>query len=163
MNRRDLARCGLLTIWPGMTGCARPATVPVFDYTPLDGIRRNSQALRGQVVLVNFWATTCGICVTDMPALTALHQRFAGPAFRTLAVAMSYDPPSRVADFAESRRLPFDVVIDNTGSIAAAFGNVRVTPTTALLDATGAIAFQAQGKPAIDSLAHRISSLLAQA
>jgi peroxiredoxin len=163
MNRRDLGRCGLLAVWAGLAACARPAAEPVFDYTPLDGIQRSSQGLRGHVVLVSFWATTCGICVAEMPALTALHQRFAGKSFRTLAVAMSYDPPSRVADFAESRRLPFDVVIDNTGSIAAAFGNVRVTPTTALLDAKGAVAFQTQGKPSIDRLAERINGLLAQA
>lgn len=145
-----------------VTGCSRSGGIPRFEFTALDGQRQSSHSLRGQVVLVSFWATTCSICVADMPQLVALHQRFAGPGFKTLAVAMSYDPPTRVADFAQSRRLPFDVVIDNTGAIAAAFGDVRATPTTALLDSSGHLRHLAPGKPEPQALAEKIAGLLAE-
>lgn len=143
-----------------LSACGRAALTPHFDYTALDGQQRRSDGLRGQVVLVNFWATTCAICVADMPKLTALHQRFASQRFTTLAVAMSYDPPSRVADFAETRRLPFPVVIDNTGAIAVAFGGVKATPTLFLLDTAGQVAYQLAGKPDPEALARRITQLL---
>ena len=47
-----------------------------------------------------------------------------------MAVAMSYDPPSYVVRFAQTRKLPFQVAIDNTGAIAKAWGDVQLTPTS---------------------------------
>ena len=70
---------------------------PPLALADLDGRRVDLAALRGQVVLVNFWATSCTTCVAEMPQLMALHQRFQPRAFETLAVAMSYDPPARVS------------------------------------------------------------------
>jgi peroxiredoxin len=83
-----------------------------------------------------------------------LHQQLQ-PAggFDVLAVAMSYDPPARVAEFAETRRLPFGVVIDNTGAVAKAFGGVRATPSLFLLDSQGRIAQSYTGK--VDAAAVR--------
>jgi peroxiredoxin len=74
---------------------------------------------------------------------------------------MSYDPPAAVAQFAESRRLPFGVVIDNTGAIARGFGDVSATPTTVVLDRQGRIAARAAGKLADDSLRAVLAGLLA--
>jgi peroxiredoxin len=120
---------------------------PRFGYTLLDGSRADSSGLTGRVTLVNFWATTCAICVAEMHHWTALYQELKPTGqFETLAVAMSYDPPARVAHFAESRRLPFGVVIDNTGEVARAFGDVRVTPSLFLLDRQGRIAKRYVGK-----------------
>ena len=140
--------------------CQPKAVTPRFAYTALDGRRRQSTDLLGDVVLVSFWATSCAICIEEMPQLVALHRRFAGPGFRTLAVAMAYDAPARVAAFAESRQLPFEVVIDNTGDIARAFEGVRATPTTALLDAKGGLSWRSEGKASVTQLAARIQSLL---
>ena len=135
---------------------------PAFDYTLLDGTRARSQALQGQVLLVNFWATSCGICVQEMPQLAALHQRFAPRGLQTLAVAMQYDPPARVADFAHSRQLPFGVVIDNTGAIARSFGSLRGTPTTFVFDRRGRVATRVEGQPDFDALGALIDHLLVQ-
>ena len=48
----------------------------------------------------------------------------------TIAVAMAYDPPSYVVNYAQTRKLPFKVAIDNTGAVAKAWGDVQLTPTT---------------------------------
>ena len=145
-------------------GCSsRRETAPEFAFTLLDGSRSNSQALRGQVLLVNFWATSCASCVKEMPSLMATHQRFSSRGLRTLAVAMSYDPPARVASFAESRQLPFGVVIDNTGAIARAWGDVKVTPTTFLVDRQGLIAERYVGEPDFAAVNGLVERLLAQA
>ncbi len=142
-------------------GCSRAGSVPDMAYTLLDGSRSSIGALRGHVVLVSFWATQCAPCVAGMPGLVALHQALRARGLQTLAVAMAHDPPAAVAQFAESRRLPFKVVIDNTGAIARGFGDVTATPTTVVLDRQGQVALRSEGKLADDTLRHTLSALLA--
>ena len=134
-----------------------------MGYTLLDGRRSSLQELRGQVLLVNFWATSCAVCVAEMPQLVAVQQRYGGRGLQTLAVAMSYDPPALVARYAERERLPFSVVIDNTGGVARAFGDVRLTPTGFVLDRQGRVAHQWQGAPDLAALRRRLDDLLGTA
>ena len=146
-----------------LAGCGSPRTAPDVEYTLLNGTRGRTQALHGQVVLLNFWATSCAPCVAGMPALVATHQHFAPQGLVMLAVAMQYDPPAAVSQFAQSRRLPFGVVIDNTGAVARAFGDVRQTPTHVVIDKRGGIARQAAGEPDTKRLHALLARLLAQA
>ena len=60
---------------------------------------------------------------------------------------MSYDPPSYVVNFSETRKLPFKVAIDNTGAVAKAWGDVRLTPTTFLVNKQGEIVKRYVGTP----------------
>ncbi len=146
-----------------LAGCQRQPqidTPAAFDYTLLDGVARHSAALRGQVVLVNFWATTCAICVREMPRFVATHRQFSARGLQTLAVAVQGDPPALVSSFAQSRGLPFGVAIDNTGAIATAFGGVRGTPTSLLLDRSGRIVWRHEGEPDFDALHARLAALL---
>jgi peroxiredoxin len=108
-----------------LAGCGRRESAPEVGYTLLDGRPAQLSALRNQVVLVNFWATSCATCVQEMPALVATWHQFRGRGYEILAVAMQHDPPALVARFAETKALPFGVVIDNTGAVARAFGDVR--------------------------------------
>lgn len=143
-------------------GCSQPAT-PDVSFTTLDGQTSRLSALRGKVVLVNFWATSCVTCVAEMPQLMATHDKYKARGYDTLAVAMSYDPPAYVSRFAESRKLPFGVVIDNTGAIAKAYGDVSITPTTFLLDKKGAVVKRYVGQPDFAALHGLIEKLLAEA
>ncbi|MFN7196665.1 MAG: TlpA disulfide reductase family protein, partial [Hylemonella sp.] len=118
--------------------------------------------LRGRVVLVNFWATTCTTCVAEMPQLVATHEKFHARGYETLAVAMSYDPPSYVVNFAQTRKLPFKIAFDNTGAIASAWGDVRLTPTTYLVDKRGQIVKRYVGEPDFAELHQLIDTLLQQ-
>ena len=146
-----------------LVGCSGRQAAPQFSYTLLDGARASSDALRGKVVLVNFWATSCASCVKEMPQLVATHRQFQARGFETLAVAMSYDAPASVSDFAQSRGLPFGVVIDNTGAIAKAFPGVQGTPTTFVIDKRGAIAKRIVGEPDFGELKLLVDRLLAEA
>ena len=141
-------------------GAPRHGAAPSVGYTLLDGTRHSSDAWRGKVVLVNFWATSCTTCVREMPAIAALHDRFKARGFETVAVSMSYDAPASVVNFAETRRLAFGVAIDNTGAIAKGFGDVEATPTTFLIDKRGAIAERIVGTPDFAALGARIEALL---
>jgi peroxiredoxin len=144
-------------------GCGTRDPAPEVGYTLLDGSKGSLSGLRGRVVLVNFWATSCVSCVKEMPDLMATHRKFKARGYETLAVAMSYDPPAYVAQFAQSRQLPFGVVIDNTGAIARGFGDVKITPTTFVLDKQGRIARRYVGEPNFDELHALLEKLLAEA
>ena len=143
-------------------GCSGRDPAPQFEYTLLDGSKGSMQAQRGKVVLVNFWATSCVTCVKEMPQIVATHRKYAARGFDTLAVAMSYDPPAYVANFAQSRQLPFGVVIDNTGAIAKGFSDVKLTPTTYLIDKRGAVVKRYVGEPDFAELHTLVEKLLAE-
>ncbi len=157
---------GVAAVSAGMGGLAwwqtRPVAAPAVGYVRMDGTSAQLADLRGQVVLVNFWATTCVICRQEMPALAALHQRHAGRGYRTLAVAMQYDPPAAVVNYLADRPLPFEVALDNTGAIARAFGGIVGTPTSLLIDRAGRIVWRHAGAPDFVALDRQVQDLLAQ-
>lgn len=161
--RRALLAMAIAAAGLALAGCGGRDPAPNFSYTLLDGAKASTEQLRGKVVLVNFWATSCVSCVKEMPALMATHRKYQARGFETLAVAMSYDPPAYVANFAQSRQLPFGVVIDNTGAIARAFPDVRLTPTTYLIDKRGAIVKRYVGEPDFTELHTLVEKLLAEA
>lgn len=140
-----------------------PSLAPESTFVLLDGSKRTTADLKGKVTLVNFWATSCTTCVAEMPELAATYNKYRERGYDTLAVAMSYDPPSYVVNFAESRKLPFPVAIDNTGAVAQAWGDVRLTPTTYIVNKRGEIVKRYIGTPDFAELRRLIESLLAQA
>lgn len=120
---------------------------PEAQFVTLAGDSFTTSNLRGQVVLVNFWATSCVICVQEMPRLVEAQQKYGPRGYTTVAVAMSYDHPNNVAAFARERALPFRMALDASGQVAKRFGNVRVTPTTYLVDRRGRVLKQYVGEP----------------
>lgn len=143
-------------------GCSPSQTAPDLPYTLLGGEQRQLATSRGRVMLVNFWATSCTTCVAEMPGLVATYEKFRPQAFDVLAVAMSYDPPTYVSHFATTRKLPFQVAIDQDGRLAQGFGDVQLTPTSFLLDKQQRIVKRYVGEPAWDKLQQLIGELLAQ-
>ena len=121
-----------------------------------------SSELTGKVSLINFWATSCTSCVAEMPELIATHNKFKEKGFETVAVAMSYDPPSYVVNFAQTRQLPFKVAIDNTGVLARDWGDIQLTPTTLLVNKHGEIVKRFVGTPNFAELHQLIEKLLAE-
>ncbi len=138
------------------------AQAPDVGYTLLNGSTSTTSQLRGKVVLVNFWATSCTTCVAEMPQIVATYEKFKARGYDTLAVAMSYDPPAYVVNFAETRKLPFGVAIDNTGAIAKSFGQVQLTPTSVLINKRGEIVKRYVGAPDFVALHHLVDKLLAE-
>ena len=74
---------------------------------------------------------------------------------------MSYDPPAWVLNFAKTRQLPFKVALDNTGEVAQAWGDVKLTPTSFLVDKEGKIVKRYVGEPDFPALHQLIEKLLA--
>jgi peroxiredoxin len=139
------------------------AAAPDSTFVLLDGSKRTTADLKGKVTLVNFWATSCTTCVAEMPRIVATYDKYKDRGYDTLAVAMSYDPPSYVVKFAETRKLPFKVAIDNTGAVAKAWGEVQLTPTTYIVNKRGEIVKRYVGEPDFAELHRLIEKLLAEA
>lgn len=145
-----------------LSGCGQDRA-PESSFVLLDGSRITHAQLQGKVTLVNFWATSCTTCVAEMPEVIATFDKYKDKGYETLAVAMSYDPPAYVVNFAETRKLPFKVAIDNTGANAKAWGDVKLTPTTFLVNKRGEIVKRYVGTPDFAELHRLIEKLLAEA
>ena len=158
-RRSLLAALGMAAL---TTGCSTKHNAPETAFVLLDGSRTSTQALRGKVFLINFWATSCVTCVAEMPRLMQTHQQFHARGYETLAVAMSYDPPAYVVNFSQSRQLPFMVAIDNTGAVAKAWGDIKITPTTFLVNKRGEIVKQYVGEPDFAAMNQLIEKLLTE-
>ena len=151
----------LLAAALALSGCGQERA-PASSFVLLDGSTVRTEQFQGKVTLVNFWATSCTSCVAEMPELIATYDKFKARGYETLAVAMSYDPPAYVVNFAESRKLPFKVAIDNTGANAKAWGEVKLTPTTYLVNKRGEIVKRYVGTPDFTELHRLIEKLLAE-
>ena len=124
----------------------RPAA-PEVTFISLAGQKISTQSLRGKVVIVNFWATSCVTCVKEMPQMIETYNKFKGQGLEFVAVAMKYDPPNYVVNFVETRKLPFIVALDSGGDIAKAFDDVTLTPTTYLISKDGKVLKRYVGEP----------------
>lgn len=144
-----------------LTGCfGDPA--PRLNFTNIEGETITAESYSGEVFLVNFWATSCTTCVKEMPEIVKTYEKFKDQGFRTFAVAMSYDRPDYVVNFKETRNLPFDVILDLDGSIAKAYKEVQLTPTTYLVDRQGKIVKTYVGEPDFEALHKLIEQKLAE-
>ncbi len=140
MKKAIIALAVLVAAGIGAWFVWRPApAAPDVSFTTLEGKTFSLQDLRGKVVLVKFWATSCVTCVKQMPQTISAYNEFAPKGYEAVAVAMNYDPPNYVLNFAQSRKLPFPVALDTKGDIARAFGNIQLTPTAFLIDKHGRI------------------------
>ena len=146
----------------GLSGCSGTQTAPPSTFVLLDGSKQTTADLKGKVTLVNFWATSCVSCVAEMPKIVSTYNKYKSRGYDTIAVAMSYDPPSYVVNYTESRKLPFKVAIDNTGEVARSWGDVKLTPTTYLVNKRGEIVKQYVGEPDFAALHQLIEKLLAE-
>ncbi len=139
----------------------RPQAAPAVTFVSLSGEKIALQDLRGKVVMVHFWATSCAICVREMPAMVASYNKYHSRGLAFIAVAMAYDPPNYVLDYAQSRRLPFPVALDVNGMLARAFGDVAQTPTTFVIGKDGKIVQRYLGQPDFAQLQRVLENALA--
>jgi peroxiredoxin len=142
---------------------ATRSAAPDVSFIKLDGQKMALKDLRGKVVLVNFWATDCTTCIGEMPKMIETYNKYHAQGLEFVAVAMSYDPPSYVINYTETRKLPFKVTMDSDDKLAQAFGDVKLTPTTFLIDKNGKIIRRYVGEPEFAQLHQLLEKELAAA
>ncbi len=154
---------GLVAVIAGVfTGLNRSVAMPKVTFIGVHGDQFAMSSLKGKVVLVNFWATSCSVCVAEMPKMVQTFEKYREQGLETVAVAMSYDPPDRVFTYAQQNKLPFRVTLDIFGKAMQAFGGIRGTPTTFLVDRHGKIVQRIEGEPDFGRLGALIEHELAK-
>ncbi|QMW22016.1 TlpA family protein disulfide reductase [Sandaracinobacteroides saxicola] len=142
--------------------CANPPTVgepaPPYELTALDGTRLDSAGLKGQVVLINIWATWCAPCRKEMPLLDAYARAQGKHGFRVIAVTTEDSlPPYRLKAVADA--LPG---ITFARRFRGPYGSVRAVPTSYLIDRAGTVRYAKAASLELDDLNELIVSLLAE-
>jgi peroxiredoxin len=134
---------------------------PAVSFRTLNGEQIALESLRGKVVMVNFWATSCATCVQEMPEMVETYKKYSDRGLEFIAVAMSYDPPNYVLNYSESHQLPFKVALDTDGQAAKSFGDVKLTPTTFVIGKDGSILKRYVGIPEFASMHQLLEKALA--
>lgn len=153
-----LALGGLLFLWspgsltvnlpePGAAAgraTATPAPAPIigapapdFTLTDLAGQTVTLSAYRGQVVLLNFWATWCGPCQAEMPALQQQYAAFKDKGLALVAVNAG-EPRADVENFVRAAALTFPVLLDPRGPVNDLY-RINALPTTFIINREGVI------------------------
>lgn len=134
---------------------------PDVTFTKLNGEKIALKDMRGKVVMVNFWATSCTTCIGEMPQMISTYNKYKEQGLDYVAVAMSYDPPNYVLNYTETRKLPFQVALDPQDTLAKAFGDVKLTPTTFVIGKDGNIIKRYVGEPQFAELHQLLEKALA--
>lgn len=111
---------------------------PDFVLKDIDGKTVRLSDYRGKAVVVNFWATWCPPCKTEMPWLVDLENKYRGQGLEIIGVALDEAGKDEIAKFARDMKLNYSVVIGND-STSDAYGDVSMLPTTFYIDRNGKI------------------------
>lgn len=117
--------------------------------------------LRGQVVMVNLWATWCPPCRAEMPAIQKMYDEYKDQGFTVLAVNVTYqDDPAAVGPFVQEYGLTFPVLLEPSGATASLY-ELRSLPSSFFIDRQGVIQEVVIGGPMAEALLRtRIEALL---
>ena len=118
---------------------------PDSTFTTITGKKITLKQLRGKPVIVTFWATDCPSCIKEIPYLINFYRQYHDLGLEIIAIAMIYDPPSRVVAMSQAKQIPYDVVLDLKSEHAQAFGPVQFTPSTFLISPPGTIVMKKIG------------------
>ncbi|MHB1085146.1 MAG: TlpA family protein disulfide reductase [Thiobacillus sp.] len=128
-----------------LTKQATRTLAPALKLHDINGQSHDLAALKGNVVLINFWATWCPPCRQEMPSIARLAERLHGKRFTVLAVDIGEDADT-IQNFISQldTSLPFPVLLDPDAKIMQTW-NISGLPTTYLIDRKGRIAYSAAG------------------
>ena len=118
-------------------------TAPDFTLKTLHGPNLRLEEYRGQVVLINFWASWCGPCRQEMPILDRLHQRYEDTGFAVLGVNVEGEvgPAQKIVD---KTNVTFPVLIDE-GQVVSELYELEAMPSTVVIDRNGMVRYVHRG------------------
>ncbi len=139
---------------PAESGYALPAaqrglvkagdTAPNFQLRDMEGRMVALSDLRGKVVLLNFWATWCGPCRVEMPAMEELYRTYPRKDFEILAVSTDAQGAAVTRPFQQENHLTFPILHDADFRVGLAYG-ARTLPMTFMVDRQGVVRQQIFG------------------
>jgi len=143
VNKFTLIILFVLLSLGGITNITAKTAAPDFTLQSLDGKNVRLSDFRGQVVLLNFWASWCGPCRQEMPILDEIHNRYKSLGFTVLGVNL--DAKSKKAiGYLKDTPVTFPVLLDPKGDVSSEYG-VQAMPSTVIIDKDGKVRFLHQG------------------
>jgi peroxiredoxin len=142
--------------WGSAGNNAPPVTLDM-----LDGGAMPLKDLKGQVVLVNFWATWCPPCRAEMPGFQKVYEALHGDGFTVVGVSMDDASRAQVASFLQDHGIHYPVAMATT-DVVAGFGGVNSYPTSFLVDRRGRVRYMVRGIFAEPALRAAVRRLLAE-
>jgi thiol-disulfide isomerase/thioredoxin len=131
---------------------------PEFVRNDLAGSPVDLAALRGRVVLLNFWATWCGPCQVEIPRFIGWQSKYTADGLRIIGVSMD-DDSAPVATLVRERAVNYPVVMGDE-HIGLLYGGVLGLPVTYLIDRRGIVRARYQGDADLDAMESAILRLL---
>ena len=128
----------LIPAWSETSGPA-----PNFTLTDGDGNTVSLEDLRGQVVMINFWASWCGPCREEMPLLEQIHQRYEPLGFTLLGINVE-ENSSDAVNWLRDRPVSFPILFDPENGVSQLY-DVVAMPSTVLVDRQGNVRFLHHG------------------
>lgn len=122
------------------TATADSDLAPDFTLTGLDGTPFTLSEHRGEVVLLNFWATWCIPCLAEMPTLEALHQELGDDGLQVVGISQDTGGADEILPFADQLAVTYPLLPDPAFNVSARYGGISVLPTTIVVDRDGRIA-----------------------
>ena len=136
-----------------------PTAAPDFSLESSDGGTVTLSSLKGQVVLVNFWATWCGPCKIEMPWFIEFQRKYKDRGFSVVAISLDEEGWDAVRPFAEELQANFPIVLGDV-AVEEKFGGVAALPTTFVIDKEGMIHSRHTGLVSKGDYEDEIESLL---
>jgi cytochrome c biogenesis protein CcmG, thiol:disulfide interchange protein DsbE len=137
------------------------ADAPAVTFEMLDGRALPLRDLKGQVVLVNFWATWCPPCRAEMPGFQKVYESRHAAGFTVVGVSTDELPREQVQSFLRDHRIGYPVALATQQTVAA-FGGVSSLPSSYLIDRRGRVRYVVRGIFAEFTLRAAIDRLLAE-
>jgi peroxiredoxin len=118
-------------------------TAPDFTLKSLEGSNLRLEEYRGQVVLINFWASWCGPCRQEMPLLDRLHQRYVDTGFAVLGINVEGEV-APAQELIDKVPVTFPVLIDE-GQLVSELYKLEAMPSTVVVDRDGVVRYIHRG------------------
>ncbi len=136
---------------------------PDFQLETLEGETVSLSDFKGQVVLINLWASWCPPCRAEMPAMQSAYGRYREQGLAILAVNLiNQDTLQDVTAFSKEHNLTFPILLDNQGQVARDY-QAHLLPTSYFVDRRGVIRYKVIGAMSEALLRTRLEALLEEA
>jgi peroxiredoxin len=142
MGMRRLGALGALIVTVVLSGCKAPVAevraAPSFDLPDVAGGKVSLSALKGKVVVLDFWATWCGPCLKELPEYAEFWRKNQGRGVEVIGVVFESGEPQEIQDFVRENRIPYRQLLGDD-KLQEAFRANQGFPTTFVIDGQGII------------------------